>query len=91
MTGDGNRQRGSPWRCPDDGWPAPALRSDCRCSDGGGEPGARLAEFPGNARCQRPLRDQTKGEFMLKFLGSAVGIIFLVGLLVIIGILSLIF
>lgn len=40
-------------------------------------------------RC--PLYRVEKEKVMLKFLGSAVGIVFLVGLLVIVGILSLIF
>jgi hypothetical protein len=34
---------------------------------------------------------QIDGDVMLKFLGSAVGIIFIIGLLVVIGLLALIF
>jgi hypothetical protein len=42
---------------------------------------------------RRPINrpPQKSGTAMLKFLGSAIGIIFLIGLLVVIGLLALIF
>jgi hypothetical protein len=47
--------------------------------------------YPRHIICRRPFPQFPRGSAMLKFFASAVGIIFLIGLLVVIGLLMLIF
>ena len=57
-----------------------------------GPPNSPDGPFPGNpARLSFPGADVPTERYMLKFLGSAMGIIFLIGLVVVILLLKLIF